>query len=329
VYSGNPSKYRVISRWQSFHGNTLTADAISGKTNRRSIQTPMLMDVPHIVPACCYRCAFDKIYPECGLMCAKDLERTIVQEGPEYIAAFTTETIVGAAAGAVTPVKEYYPKIREICDKHNVLWIADEVMTGLGRTGKFAAIEHWGVTPDMIVLAKGLSSGYAPLAAILIKDKVFEAFEKSKSPYIGGHTFNAHPVTASVGLSVLAYLEKHNLMNAAQAKGDILRSGLEKLAEKMPIIGNVRGKGLMWGLEFVKDKKTKQPFEPSQKVFAQVVNAALSKGLVIYPVSGCADGEKGDGILICPPLTINEQEIDFLVKTLEETLLQVVKELRI
>lgn len=329
VYSGNESKYRIISRWQSFHGNTLTADAVSGKTNRRTIQMPMLMGVPHIVPACCYRCAYDKKHPECDIMCAKDLERTIIQEGPEYVAAFTAETIVGAAAAAVTPVKEYYPKIREICDKYNVLWIADEVMTGLGRTGKFAAIEHWEAAPDLIVLAKGLSSGYIPLAAILIKDQVFEAFRKSNSPYVGGHTFNAHPVSSAVGLSVLDYLENNGLMATVQGKGMLLSAGLTAIAKKISIIGDVRGKGLMWGLEFVKDKKTKQPFEPSKKVFQRVVNKALSKGLIIYPVNGCADGEKGDGVLICPPLTINEQEINFLVKTLEDTLVEVVNDLEV
>ncbi|MFC1676758.1 aspartate aminotransferase family protein [Planctomycetota bacterium] len=326
VYNGEPSRYRIISRWQGFHGNTLAADAVSGKTNRRAIQMPMLMGVPHIVPACCYRCEFDAEYPGCGLLCAKDLERVIIQEGPEYISAFTAETIVGAAAAAVTPVAEYYPKIREICDRHNVLWIADEIMTGLGRTGKFAAIEHWDVKPDMIVLAKGLSSGYAPLAAILITEKVWEAFAKSKLPYIGGHTYNAHPVTATVGLAVLDYIEKYELMDQARQKEPILSAGLRRIADKIPIVGDVRGKGLMWGMEFVKDKQTKAPFDTSQKVFSRVIHKAMSKGLIIYPVNGCADGEKGDGVLICPPLIINKAEIDFLLEKLEETLFEVSNE---
>jgi adenosylmethionine-8-amino-7-oxononanoate aminotransferase len=327
VYNGTPSKYRIVSRWQGFHGNTLTADAVSGKTNRRTIQTPMLMDVPHIVPACCYRCAYEKSYPGCGLMCAKDLERVMVQEGPEYIAAFTAETIVGAAAGAVTPVREYYPKIREICDRHNVLWIADEVMTGMGRTGKFAAIEHWGVLPDLIVLAKGLSSGYAPLAAIMIHDRVFDVFGRQGLPYVGGHTYNAHPVTAAAGLAVLEYVEKNHLMQQAGEKEPLMESGLRAIAKKVPMVGDVRGKGLMWGLEFVRDRRTKQPFETGEKVFHRVVSRALAKGLVIYPVNGCVDGEKGDGVLICPPLTISGEEIAFLLERLEQSLAEINNEL--
>jgi len=184
VYTGNASKYRVISRWQGFHGNTLGADSISGKTNRRTISTPMLMPVQHIVQADCYRCAFGLKYPACNTLCAKDLERILVQEGPEYVACFVTETIVGSAAGGVTPVKEYYPIIRETCDRYNVPWIADEVMTGVGRTGTFLAIEQWEVAPDIVVLAKGLSSGYAPLAAILIRDKIFKGFSETRLPYI-------------------------------------------------------------------------------------------------------------------------------------------------
>lgn len=327
VYSGNPSKYRIISRWQGFHGNTLAADAISGKTDRRKIQMPMLMEVPHIVPACCYHCPFGMNYPDCGIMCARDLERVVIQEGPEYIAAFTAETIVGAAGGAVTPVPEYYPIIREICDRYNILWIADEVMSGLWRTGTFLSIEHWGVTPDLVVLAKGLSCGYAPLAAILIKEKVFKAFSESKSPYIGGHTFNAHPVTASVGLSVLDYLEKHQIIKGIENKGRLLSEGLKSIRDTQQIVGDVRGKGLMWGMEFVKDKESKLPFEPDLKVFHRVTLKALENGLVIYPVNGCVDGVRGDGILICPPLTITEQEINLLIQKLQETLDEVSKEI--
>ncbi len=328
VHSNIASKYRIVSRWQSFHGNTIAADSISGKTDRRTIQMPMLMPVPHIVPASCYRCAFDKTYPGCGIMCAKDLERVVLQEGPEYIAAFTSETMVGAAAGAVTPVPEYYPIIRDICDRYNILWIADEIMTGVGRTGTFTAIEQWGVMPDLVVLAKGLSSGYSPLAAILLSDKVFKAFSETNSPYVGGHTYNAHPVTAAVGLSVLEYLEKNNLMEKVKEKGEILGEGLKSLATKQSIIGDVRGKGLMWGLEFVKDKNTKQPYDPTLKVSQRIVLRALEKGLVIYPITGCADGRSGDGVLICPPLTINKEEIDFLLQKLEESLIEVSKELR-
>jgi adenosylmethionine-8-amino-7-oxononanoate aminotransferase len=320
VYSGAPSKYRTISRWQSFHGNTLTADAVSGKTNRRTIQTPMMMPVSHIVPPDCYRCAFGMSYPQCGCLCASDLERTIVQEGADYISTFVSETIIGAAAGAVTPVPEYYPMIRDICTRHNILWIADEIMAGVGRTGTFLAIEHWKALPDIVVLAKGLSSGYVPLSAILVHDRVFAAFRDQKVPYIGGHTYNAHPVTAAAGLAVLSYLERNHVIEGVGEKGDFLGKGLKDLEKRLPIVGNVRGKGLMWGMELVKNKKTKEGFDPRQKVWLQVMRKALENGLVIYPVNGCIDGERGDALLICPPLTVKNDEIEFLLRALEESL---------
>lgn len=323
------SKYRIVSRWQGFHGNTLAADAVSGKTNRRTVQMPMLMGVPHIVPANCYRCEFKKTYPDCGILCALDLERTIIQEGPEYISAFACETVVGAAAAAVTPVKEYYPMIRRICDEHNVLWIADEIMSGVWRTGKFAAVEHWGVSPDLIVLAKGLSSGYIPLAAILINDRVFSAFEKTKTPYVGGHTYNAHPITSSVGVAVLDYIKKNKLDGRATQMEPVMALGLKAVADRNPIVGDIRGKGLMWGMEFVRDKESKEPFSVKENVCGQVVFKAQSKGLIIYPVNGCADGKRGDGVLICPPLIINETEADFLFQTLDEVLMEVSHELGI
>ena len=327
VLRGNASKYRIVSRWQGFHGNTLAADAVGGHTGRRTVSTPMLMPVPHIVPACCYRCAFGADYPACGIRCAGDLDRTVIQEGPEYISAFICETMVGAAAAAVTPVDEYYPIIRETCDRHDMLWIADEVMTGIWRTGTFLAIEKWRVTPDLVVLAKGLSSGYAPLAAILIHDRLFRVFSQSKSAYIGGHTYNAHPVTSAVGLAVLDYLQTHRLHEGVEEKGGLLGNGLKSIADSQRLVGDVRGRGLMWGLEFVQDKAEKTPFDPGLKMSLQVVSRAMRKGLLIYPVSGCADGRSGDGILICPPLCITQEEIEFLLRTLEETLAEVSNEL--
>jgi adenosylmethionine-8-amino-7-oxononanoate aminotransferase len=262
-------------------------------------------------------------YPVCNTLCAKDLERILVQEGPEYAACFVAETIVGAAAGGVTPVKEYYPVIRNICDSNNVLWIADEIMTGVGRTGTFLAIEQWGVWPDLVVLAKGLSSGYAPLAAILIGDKIFKGFSETKSPYIGGHTYNAHPVTSSVGIAVLDYLEKHRLIEGVKEKGKLLEEGLRSIAEEVSIIGDVRGKGLMWGIEFVKNKATKATFDPSCNLSLCVVRKAQERGLILYPVTGCADGIRGDGLLICPPLIINKEELAILLKKLKEILREV------
>ena len=329
VYEGRASRFRLISRWQGFHGNTLAADAIGGTPSRRSISGPMLIDVTHIVPPNCYRCAFESNYPTCGILCARDLERVIIQEGPENISAFVCETVVGAAAGGVTPVPEYYPMIREICDKYNVVWIADEIMAGVGRAGTFLAIEHWKVQPDLVVLAKGLSSGYAPLSAILVSDKVFKAFGDSKLPYIGGHTYNAHPVTAAVGLAVLDYMDQRGVIEGVAEKGHRLGEGLRAIAERQALVGDVRGLGLMWGLEFVRDKGSRAPFAFRHNIAMRVVDNAMQKGLIVYPVrGGCADGERGDGVLICPPLTISYEEIGFLVRTLDESIAEVSEEVK-
>jgi len=325
--SGNPSKYRIVSRWRGFHGNTLTADAASGNTSRRSLFTPMLMPVPHIAPSYCYRCPLGRVYPGCDTGCARDLETIILQEDPAYISAFVAETVVGAAAAALTPVPEYYPLIREICNRYNVLWIADEVMAGAGRTGTFLAVEQWGVLPDLVVLAKGLSSGYLPLAAILVHERVFRAFEESGVDYLGGHTYNAHPVTCSAGLAVLNYLEKKNLMKDVARKGAKLEEGLRRIAAHEPLIGDVRGLGLMWGVEFVRDRAAREPFDRDVKLALRVMLHAMEKGLILYPVSAMADGLRGDGVLICPPLIIDAEEMDELLGMFEETVRKVSKEL--
>ena len=327
VLMGTSSKYRIVSRWRGFHGNTLAADAAGGHTLRRSLYMPMLMPVPHIVPPYCYRCPFDKNYPGCSIECAQDLERTVVQDHPASISAFCAETMVGAAAAALTPVPEYYKLIREICDRHGILWIADEVMTGVGRTGSFLAVEKWNVLPDLVVLAKGLSSGYQPLAAILIHDRVFKVFKECGAAFIGGHTYNAHPVTASAGIAVLKYLQKHGLMEGVSEKGALLEKGLKKIAKNEDLIGDIRGRGLMWGMEFVKDRSTKEPFDPKKQVAKTVMLRAMERGLIIYPVVGLADGRRGDGVLICPPLVISKGEIETLLNMLAETLAQVRRDL--
>jgi adenosylmethionine-8-amino-7-oxononanoate aminotransferase len=328
VYSGRSSKYRLVSRWRGFNGNTLAADAVGGHTSRRSISMPMLMPVPHIVAANCYRCPFALDPADCDTECALDLETLVVQEDPDYIAAFVAETVVGAAAAALTPGPDYYRQIRRICDDHDILWIADEIMCGAGRTGSFLAAEQWDALPDIAVLAKGLSSGYAPLSAILLKEKVFEAFRSTGSPYIGGHTYNAHPVTAAVGTTVLNYMQKHDLISGVQGKAGLLFEGLEALSREFSIVGDVRGKGLMAGLEFVQNRDTKEPFPPGSFVAKRVSETAMNKGLIVYPVSGCADGKKGDGLLLSPPLTITAGEIDVLLKLLRETLADLSRELK-
>jgi adenosylmethionine-8-amino-7-oxononanoate aminotransferase len=200
-------------------------------------------------------------------------------------------------------------------------------MTGVGRTGSFLALEQWGVTPDLVVLAKGLSSGYVPLAAILVHDRVFEAFRASSSPYIGGHTYNCHPVTSAAGLAVLRYLETNKVLAQVPQKGALLGQKLAQLMEALPIIGNVRGRGLMWGMELVRDRATKQTFDPKDNLNSRIVRTAQEKGLLVYPVSGCADGLRGDGVLICPPLITTAEEIEFLIDALGASLAEMSREM--
>lgn len=321
VHRGNTSKYRMISRWQGFHGNTIAADSVSGTKKRRSISSPMLMDVAHICPAHCYRCKYERTYPGCGMMCAKELESAIINEGKENVSAFICETIVGAASCGVNPPPEYFPLIREICDKYDVLWIADEIMAGAGRIGSFLAVEQWGVYPDIAVMAKGLSCGYAPVSAILLKDKVVEAFQTKNKAYVGGHTYNAHPITATGALRVLNYVQEHDIYSKVPAKGEYLEKRLLELKERHSIIGEVRGRGLFYGVEFVADRETKEPFPLEKAVAQSVITRALQEGLVVYPSQGgCANGELGDAIQITPPLIISEGEMDFIYEVLDKVL---------
>ena len=328
VYKGNPSKYMTVSRWQGFHGNTIVADSVGGTTSRRKISGPMLMEVEHIPPANCYRCHYKQTYGSCDMLCARELEHSILQIGPENISSFICEPIVGSASAAATPPKEYFSVIREICDRYDVLWIDDEIMAGSGRTGKFLAIEHFDALPDIVVMAKGLSCGYAPLSAILLSEKVFAPFEKDRLPYIGGHTYNAHPVTATVGLAVFDYVEKNKVYEGVEEKGAYIKKGLAALMEKYPIIGDMRGIGLFQGIEFVKDRGTREPFPPECNVTPRILNRAMEKGLIVYASRGCADGFRGDGLLICPPLVINKEEMDFMLGVLGEAIGEISDELK-
>ncbi|HEX2171601.1 MAG TPA: aminotransferase class III-fold pyridoxal phosphate-dependent enzyme, partial [Dehalococcoidia bacterium] len=259
VAAGRAEKHLVISRWLSYHGSTLGALSMTGHHYRRRPYRPLLIDFPHIPPSYCYRCPFDLTYPSCGIRCATILEDTIRQTGPEYVAAFIAEPIVGAAAGAIVPPPEYFPIIRAICDRYDVLLIADEVMTGIGRTGRNFAIDHWQVVPDLITTGKGVSGGYAPLGALIARESIFETISGTASGFVHGHTYGGHPPSAAAGAAVLKYLTDHDLVEAAERQGEYLFDRLRRLAER-PTVGDVRGKGLMAGIEFVRDKATKEPF---------------------------------------------------------------------
>jgi adenosylmethionine-8-amino-7-oxononanoate aminotransferase len=257
---GLPSKHLVISRWQSYHGNTLAALAYSGYTGRRRRHAPTFKDAVHIPPAFCYRCYFEMSYPSCGLKCARALETAILQEGPENVSAFIAEPVVGAALGGAPAPPGYFQKIREICDTYDVLFIADEVMCGLGRTGANFAIDHWSVAPDLVAAGKGMGSGYFPMAACLVSDKVADTMQAGGAAFEGVHTCCGHLLGSRLATSILDYLEKNKLVQNAGQQGERLLQGLGALKESRPSVGDVRGRGLMCGVEFAKDKASKRPF---------------------------------------------------------------------
>jgi adenosylmethionine-8-amino-7-oxononanoate aminotransferase len=318
VERGKPEKYKVISRWTSYHGNTLGALALSGHTGRRKYYLPLLQHTPHIAPAYCYRCPFGLEQEKCSIECALDLEKTLLYEGPDSVSAFLAEPIVGATAGALVPRDGYFQKIRELCNRYDVLLISDEVMTGMGRTGRNFGIDHWNVIPDIIVVGKGLSSGYTPIYSVIVKEEIHQTIKEGSGVFIHGHTYSQNPLSCAIALAVIDYLLKHDLVSRSARMGDYLIRVLQRL-RKHDFVGDVRGKGLFAGIEFVKDKKTKEPFDPKLKLNGLIANRAFEKGLITYPGGGGADGMKGDHLLLAPPLIVTEEQVDKIVSILDQT----------
>jgi adenosylmethionine-8-amino-7-oxononanoate aminotransferase len=326
VERSKPEKYKVVSRWTSYHGNTLGALALSGHTGRRKHYLPLIQHTPHIQPCYCYRCPFGLEPSRCHFECALDLEKTLLFEGPDSVSAFIAEPVVGATAGALVPPDGYFQKIREICNRYDILLIADEVMTGMGRTGKNFGIDHWGVVPDMIVVGKGLSSGYTPIAAVLAKEEIHAAIQKGSGAFVHGHTYSQNPLSSAIASAVVAYLIGHDLIARAAKLGEYLLRALESL-KRHAFVGEVRGKGLFAGIEFVKDKITKEPFDPGFKLNVRIGNRAFDKGLITYPGGGSADGIKGDHILLAPPFVITEDQIQEMVSILDQTFSETSREI--
>jgi adenosylmethionine-8-amino-7-oxononanoate aminotransferase len=326
---GKPGKYRIVSRWQAYHGNTIGALSMSGRTQWFRDFRPYVLDFPHIAPCYCYRCPFDLAYPACGVRCASDLERVIRQEGSDSIAAFVAEPIVGTSASALTPPAEYFRTIREICDRHDILFIADEVITGFGRTGKPFGIEHWGVVPDLMLVGKGISSGYAPLGGVLLHDRVVQVFrETGANPFLP-FTFAGNPVSCAAGLAVCEYAERHGLFARAGAMGAELFRQLEAALGGSPLVGEIRGRGLLAGIELVADRETRAPFPPEAAVGRRVAAAALARGAVILAGQpGLVNGAAGDHLLLAPPYIIEPGQIATVVDILGSALAEVEQEVR-
>ncbi len=321
VEIGDTKRYQILSRQQSYHGSTLGAVSVSGNKKRREMYLPMVREFAHVGMPHCYRCAFDCSdgCRNCGQQYAAELERAIEESGGEA-AGFIFEPVSGATLGAVVPPPGYLKSVEEICRRHGVLLIADEVMTGMGRTGRNFAVEHWDVAPDILVTAKGLSSGYAPLGAVIASKKVVDAIAAGSGAFLHGFTYNAHPVSLAAGRAVLGYLQERKLVEAADSgrEGSVaaeFKRGLENLFREKSV-GDVRGIGLLWAVEFVADKETKRPFPAGQNFSGRVGAAAVKRGVLVYPMQGSVDGEAGDHILLAPPAVITKDQISFAVEQL-------------
>jgi adenosylmethionine-8-amino-7-oxononanoate aminotransferase len=328
VEIGQTRRYQVLSRSQSYHGSTLGALSVSGNKRRREIYLPMVREFAHVGIPYCYRCDYDCTdgCRNCGQEYAAELERAIESVNGEA-AAFIFEPVSGATLGAVVPPPGYLQKVAEVCRRHGVLLIADEVMTGMGRTGRNFAIEHWDTAPDILIAAKGLSSGYAPLGAVIATKKVVDGI--ASGAFLHGFTYNAHPISLAAGRAVLHRLQQQKLVQAANSgrEGTVAARVGRSLAALLDLktVGEVRGIGLLRGVEFVSNKESKKPFAPEFSFAGRVTSAALQRGLLVYPIQGCVDGTSGDHLLIAPPAVITAEQIDWAVEQLRKSIEEAAK----
>lgn len=314
VETGEPARSHVIGRRQSYHGNTLGALAVGGNAWRRAPFEPLLIATQHIAPCYIYRNRKEgESEDEYGARAAGELEEALERLGRGRTIAFIAETVAGATLGAVPPVPGYFRRIREICDRHGVLLILDEVMCGMGRTGTLFAYEQEGIAPDMVVIAKGLGGGYQPIGAVLVSKKIFEAVRNGSGFFQHGHTYLGHPIACAAALAVQRTVQKENLLENVRKCGTVLRSVLEERLGPHPNVGEIRGRGLFLGVEFVSDRSTKTPFDPALKLHLAVKREAMARGLICYPMGGTIDGRHGDHVLLAPPFIIDERHVTEIV----------------
>jgi adenosylmethionine-8-amino-7-oxononanoate aminotransferase len=317
VECGQGQRQRFIARWFSYHGNTLGALSVSGHHARRETYLPLLKEVTHISPCFAYRGRRPgESEREYGTRVAQELEAAILAAGPQSVAAFIAEPVVGATLGAATAVPGYFTRIREICDRYGVLLILDEVMCGMGRTGSLHACEQEGIAPDLLVLAKGLGAGYQPIGATLIAEKVYEAIARGSGFSHHGHTYMGHPLGCAAALAVQRVIREQDLLRRVREQGLQLKSLLIERFGDNPHVGDIRGRGLFWGIELVEERDTKRPFAASARLHVRIREHALARGLICYPSGGTADGKAGDHVLIAPPFTVSRAELAEIVERL-------------
>jgi adenosylmethionine-8-amino-7-oxononanoate aminotransferase len=319
---GREGKYRVIGRWPSYHGNSLGALSISGRPAARAPYRPLLLDFLHVPAPSSYRCPAGRTYAQHAADRADELERMLKWEGAGSISAFVTEAISGSSLGADRPPPEYLARVREICDRHEVLLVIDEVMTGIGRTGKMFAFQHFDVVPDVVVMGKGLSSGYVPAGAVAAQREIALAIHERFGSFAHGYTFSHHPVVAAACRAALRIVERERLVARSAELGEYLLDRLQTL-RRFEIVGDVRGVGLLAAVELVADRETKRPFARARRLAEEICARAMAKGLLLWPSTGCADGVDGDLLNIAPPFVVTEPEIDEIVALLGETLAEV------
>ena len=314
---GQPQRTHFIARRQSYHGNTLGALAVGGNAWRREPFAPILMPATHVSPCYPYReQRADETPEQYGRRLAAELEATITHLGSDKVIAFVAETVGGATAGVLTPVPGYFRAVREVCDRHGVLLLLDEVMCGMGRTGTLHACEQDGVAPDLLVIAKGLGGGYQPIGAVLAQRRLVDAMSAGSGFFQHGHTYLGHPVACAASLAVQQVIEREGLLPRVRASGQRLEHLLHAAFDAHPHVGDVRGRGLFWGVELVRDRSDKTPFDPALKLHARVKREAMARGLMVYPMGGTVDGRKGDHVLLAPPFITSEPELAIVVERL-------------
>jgi adenosylmethionine-8-amino-7-oxononanoate aminotransferase len=319
VERGEPKRIQFISRRQSYHGITVGALSVGGRMKDRAPFKEMLLQGHHIAPCYAYRDQrADETLEQYGLRVADELEAKIVELGPETVAAFVAETVVGATLGCVPPVPGYFKRIREICDRHGVLLILDEVMSGMGRTGTLHACEQEGIAPDLMAIAKGLGAGYVPIGAMLASSQIIAAVRQGSGAFPHSQTYNGHPLACATALAVQQVIERDDLLANVRRQGAHLERRLKERFGNHHQVGDVRGRGHFWGIELVADRASKTPFDPALKLHARVKQAAMAHGLMVYPMGGTADGNAGDHVLLAPPFIADAAIMDTLVERLGE-----------
>jgi adenosylmethionine-8-amino-7-oxononanoate aminotransferase len=321
VEIGQPQRRYLIARRQSYHGITAGALAVGGRERQRAPFAPLLIETHHVSPVYEYREKLPNETPEAyGERLAQELEAKIEELGGENVIAFTAETVVGATLGAVPPVPGYFKRVREICDRHGILLILDEVMCGMGRTGTLYACEQDDIVPDMIAIAKGLGGGYMPIGALLLHDRLFKAIAEGSGAFSHSHTYTGHPLACAAALAVQKVIRRNDLLANVRKQGSYLMRRLQERFGNHPFVGDVRGRGLFQGVEIVADRATKEAFDPARKVHARIKQEAMNRGLMVYPMGGTVDGVRGDHVLLAPPFIIDNAAIDTVVERLGDAI---------